>query len=100
MDAGLAEEAVGAVQGDLAEQAVHGVLDELLAQRGGLHLQEGLCRSCGLNMRSWTRKYSQTGPVTVNPVPSARPSMFTTSEMTEATTWMSYAVMSGPRRSP
>ncbi len=50
---------------------------------------KGLCRSNGLNMRSWTRKYSQTGPVTVNPVPSARPSMFTTSEMTEATTWMS-----------
>src|SRR5690606_2790992 len=51
--------------------------------------RKGLCRSCGLNMRSWTRKHSQTGPVTVKPVPSARASMLTTSAMTEATTWMS-----------
>lgn len=49
-------------------------------------------------MRSCTRKYSHTGPVTVKPVPSARPSMFTTSAITEATTWTSYAVMSGARR--
>lgn len=62
--------------------------------------QEGLARSCGLNMRSWTRKYSQTGPVTVKPVPSARPRTFTTSAMTPATIWTSYAVMSGCRRSP
>ncbi len=62
--------------------------------------RKGLRRSCGLNMRSWTRKYSQTGPVTVKPVPSARPSTLTTSAMTEATIWTSYAVMSGARRSP
>lgn len=51
-------------------------------------------------MRSWTLKYSHTGPVTVNPVPSALPSTFTTSAITDATICTSYAVMSGALRSP
>jgi hypothetical protein len=41
VDAGLAQQSVGLVQGDLPEQAVHGVLNQLLAQFRGLHLQEG-----------------------------------------------------------
>ncbi len=43
-------------------------------------------RKRGLKMRSPLAKYSQTGPVTTKPLPSARPKTLTTAAITSATT--------------
>ena len=83
VDGGLALQPVRLVQLNLADQPVDRPRHQLAAQLGLVVLGRTAtpAAGCGRCARP-PPKYSQTGPVTVNPVPSARPSTLTTSAIT------------------
>ena len=65
VDDGLAGQAVGPVEGHLADQPVQvGARSARPAARAPRAATNGDSRSCGLNIRSVAEKYSHTGPVT------------------------------------